>query len=215
MPGLPSADAAHAVIALVRHGATDNNLAHPPLIQGRRLDPPLSAAGQREALRLAAWMAEDLIAGVYASPLLRARQTAEAVARPRGLRVAVVEPLTEADVGRWEGRTWQDVQASEPEAFERFQADPARWPYAGGESLVDVAARAVPALQRIAAAHVGQAVVVVAHNVVNRALLAAALGLPLAEARKLPQHNGGLSLLRGSAERMAVVTVNSIVHLVE
>lgn len=212
MPALPAPGDA-CVVALIRHGATDNNLAHPPLIQGRRLDPPLSAVGRQEARHLAEWLADAPLAAIYSSPLLRARQTADAVAERRGLPVVQVEAFSEADVGRWEGRTWEDVRDREPEDFLRFQDDPARWPYAGGESMTDVAERAVPALRRIAFEHAGSVVLVVAHNVVNRALLATALGLPLAQARKLPQHNGGLSVLRCVNGALSAVTINSIAHL--
>ena len=66
---------------LVRHGATDNNLHNPPRLQGQRVDLGLSAAGKAQAEQTARFLATRPLAAVFSSPMLRARQTAEAIAR--------------------------------------------------------------------------------------------------------------------------------------
>ena len=88
---------------LVRHGATANNEARPPRLQGRRTDPALSDEGQEQSRETGRLLASQRIEAVYTSPLLRARQTARAIAEPHGLPVEVVDDLIEVDVGRWEG----------------------------------------------------------------------------------------------------------------
>ena len=70
----------NGLLYLIRHGATDNNEANPPRLQGRRTDPGLSKAGLAQAVRTARWLAEQGVDAVYSSPLLRARQTAEQIA---------------------------------------------------------------------------------------------------------------------------------------
>jgi broad specificity phosphatase PhoE len=201
------------IMFLLRHGATDNNVAVPPRLQGRRTDPGLSAEGRRQSAETADCLASWPIRAVYASPLRRAQETAAAIALPHRLAVIACPALTECDVGLWEGLTWQAIAAAHPADHARFIADPAAHPYLGGESLTDVRHRAQPALDALLAEHAGQAIVVVAHNVVNRAYLAGHLGLPLAAARGIAQANCGINVLRRREGQTKLLTVNSQFHL--
>lgn len=201
---------------LVRHGATPNNEAHPPRIQGRRADPPLSAAGQAQARAAAAALAGVRLAAVYSSTLARARETATAIAAPHGLDVETIDALVECDVGQWEGRTWEDVAASEPAEYAAFRRDPARNPYRGGENLEQVLDRVAPTFRALAADRPGQSLAVVAHNIVNRVWLAELLEIPLARARDVVvQHNGGISLVEWRGKRGKVLMLNASFHLAE
>ena len=198
---------------LVRHGSTANNLERPPRLQGQGLDGPLSDVGLEQAQRTGAWLADQPIAAVYSSPMLRARQTAEAIAALHGLGVETVDALTEADVGQWEGRPWTEIERDHPAEYQAFMADAGANPYLGGESLRQVRDRTRPAFERLMSGHVGQLIVVVAHNVVNRTLLADQLSLPLGAYRSIPQHNGGANLLRWRDGAFKLLTLNSVLHL--
>ena len=205
------------LLYLVRHGATAANLARPYKLQGRGVDLPLSELGRAQAERAASALE---IAGirptaVYTSPLSRARETAHFFADPLGLDPVIVPELIEADVGRWEGLTWDETEARDPDVYVRFHDRPGTTPYPGGESFADVALRAAPALARFAAASPGGVLVAVAHNVVNRSVLAEALGLPIDRARGLRQSNGGINVVEYDESGVAtVVTLNARLHLV-
>jgi broad specificity phosphatase PhoE len=95
---------------LVRHGATINNTADPPLLQGCKSDPPLSEAGIAQAEAAARLLSRRPIDVVYCTPLLRSRQTAERIAACHSLFVEEVPQLTECDVGLWEGRSWVEIE---------------------------------------------------------------------------------------------------------
>lgn len=209
-----SSQADRCLMLLVRHGATANNDAHPPRLQGCRSDAELSAAGRRQALQTARHLQRLSFSAAYASPLRRARQTAEILAAPRGLAVTTVAELTECDVGRWEGRTWSEIEREDPEHFAAFIADSAANPYAGGESLDDVRARILPAFEQLLQRHLGQTVLVVGHNVVNRVYLADRLGWPIAKARSIPQSNCGVNLIEYCQAKATVLTINAALHLV-
>ncbi len=211
MPPCPAPDACW--LHLVRHGATDNNRANPPRLQGRRTDPELSDQGQRQAREAGEFLAGVALDAVYSSPLLRARQTAEAIAQRHNLPVELVDELTEVDVGDWEGLDWDEIAQRDPEAYHAFMADAAVNPYRGGENLQTVVDRAAPAFQRLLEAHLGRSIVVVAHNVVNRVCLAQLMGIPIARYRTIPQDNCGLSLIRRRNGRTNVITINGVFHL--
>jgi broad specificity phosphatase PhoE len=198
---------------LVRHGATDNNCAIPPRLQGRRTDPPLSVAGREQARRTGLFLSKHRVDAVYSSPLLRARQTAEAIAEPHGLIVQQVPALTEVDVGVWEGRCWEEIAQSDPEAYHAFMSDPCAHPYLEGENLNSVQLRVAPAFQQLLADNLGRMIVVVAHNVVNRAYLAQLLHMPLGLYRGIPQDNCGLTLLCYRGGQIKPVTINEVFHL--
>jgi broad specificity phosphatase PhoE len=198
---------------LVRHGATANNRADPPRLQGRRTDPPLSDEGLEQARRTGEFLAGYALDAVYSSPLLRARQTAEAIAKPHALCAQIVDDLIEVDVGVWEGRSWVEIEKTDPEAYRAFMADATVNPYLGGENLQTVLARAAPAFEQLMEQNLGRLIAVVAHNVVNRAYLARLIGMPVARYRSIPQDNCGVTLLRYRKGRATVVTINGVYHL--
>lgn len=199
-------------LLLIRHGQTDANAARPPVLQGQG-DYPLNATGRSQAAALAERLAARPIDAVYASPLSRAAETAAAIATPRGLTVEPVADLKEVDVGRWEGLSWDDVLARDAATYGAVMKDAGDTPYPGGESYPQVAARAVPALLRIAGRHGGGAVAVVAHRVVNRCVAATLMGLDLRRSKDLPQDNTALNVLRGDGGRLRLVTLNDVSHL--
>jgi len=200
---------------LIRHGATEHNLAQPPRLQGRRLDAALAPEGRWQAERTAQLLAQARLQAVYTSPLLRARETAQQIALPHQAPVYEVEGLTEIDVGRWEGMDWATIRRQDPQWCELFEADAGRHGYPEGENFQQVQERTVAALGQIAPRHLGQSIAVVAHNVVNRCLLAHVLGIPLAQYRRITQDNCGVSILRFQGEKMKVITLNAVFHLLD
>jgi broad specificity phosphatase PhoE len=210
---MPPCPAPNTWLYLLRHGATLNNEAVPPRIQGCRSDPPLCEAGREQARRAAGFLAGMRIDAVYASPLLRARQTAEAIAAAHELPVDTVAGLTEIDCGQWEGLTWAEVEHRDPAAFQAFAADPVNQPYLGGEDLHSMQQRVVPVIERLMADHAGRSIAVVAHNMVNRCYLAHLLHVPLPRYRSITQDNGGINVLRSTDGHVRAVTINSVWHL--
>ncbi|RMG02873.1 MAG: histidine phosphatase family protein, partial [Planctomycetota bacterium] len=174
---------------LIRHGATANNRAVPPRLQGRRTDPELSPEGRDQATRTARFLENLPISHVFSSPLLRARQTAEHIAGAHGLPVEVLPAITEVDVGIWEGMSWEQVEAQYPEAYRAFMSNAAENPYFDGETMASVRDRVVPAFAELVEQHRGRWIVVVAHNVVNRVYLAHLLDIPIFKYRTIPQDN--------------------------
>ena len=110
-----------------RHGQTAPN--RDGLVLGRA-DPELTEEGHRQAARLAAALAGEPVAAILTSPLVRARQTAEAVGAACGVPVAVDERLVEIDWGTWEGRPAGSLAVAD---VDRWRADEGTAPE--GESL--------------------------------------------------------------------------------
>ncbi|HEY3965462.1 MAG TPA: histidine phosphatase family protein [Planctomycetaceae bacterium] len=198
---------------LVRHGATEANERVPYILQGNGIDLPLSAAGERQAAAVADFLPQFPIRHVYSSGMLRARQTAAKIAMRLDLQPAIAQELHECDVGRWEGLDWGTIRERYPDEHRMFIENPAETPYFGGESYGDVLRRAKPAVERLLAAHIGESIAVVAHNVVNRALLSDLLGLDLKRAPKISQANCCVNLIRARAGKIELVSLNGVFHL--
>jgi ribonuclease H / adenosylcobalamin/alpha-ribazole phosphatase len=153
---------------LVRHGQTHMSV-------GRRYsgrgNPPLTSIGLDQAAAVAARLASSSdITAVVSSPLLRARQTADAIGEAVGVPVSELDDLTETDFGAWEGLTFAEAAARDPEAHRAWLADPSvRSP--GGESFDEVHERFSLAAQGIVAEHGGTTVVVVSHVTPIKTLL--------------------------------------------
>lgn len=201
------------VLYLIRHGATEANVARPARLQGRRTDPPLARLGVRQAEATRAFLAIRPIDHCYASPLLRAVQTASIVAAPHGLSPVTLEALTECDVGAWEGLDWETIRQRDPEAHRRFHADPAEFGYPDGENFQQVLERVGPAFNGLLERHAGESVLVVAHHVVNRTYLASLLGLSAGQARQVSLDNCGISVVVRQHGRTTVGTLNASFHL--
>lgn len=201
------------VLYLLRHGATEANLAEPYRLQGRKHNPPLARVGVRQAEATRDFLAIRPIDHCYCSPLLRAFQTAAIIAAPHGLSPEPVESLTECDVGRWEGLDWQAIRYLDAESYWKFHSDPAANGYPGGESFQQVFDRAAPSLEALLAKHEGRSILVVAHHIVNRTYLAGLLGLPISKAKQVSLDNCGISMVVRDEKGTAVTTVNAMFHL--
>ena len=149
-----------ATLILVRHGETDWN--RDRRVQGQT-DLPLNETGRAQARALAEQLAGTRVDAVYASDLARARETAELLAAQRGLTVTLDPALREKDFGSWEGLT--DV-----EVLDRFP-DAVRGAWGDAETPDELSARVLAALERIAARHPNEHVVVVTHGGPVRAVL--------------------------------------------
>ena len=199
MPAGATADAGsfrRTVVYLLRHGQTPLN--ESGVLRGLA-DPPLDETGRRQAERLGAALGPRGLAAVVASPLLRARQTAQPVGERAGLEVTVDQCLLDRDYGPWTGISREPVTD--------------RWGWVDGAPGVEprsaVRDRAVPGLTGIARRHPGGTVVVVSHDAVNREVLAA-FDAGLGNPDMIPQDNGCYNTLEWLDGRWAVLGVNEL-----
>jgi broad specificity phosphatase PhoE len=212
----PPCPAPHVCYAyLIRHGATAASAAEPVVMQGRHTDAPLSADGLAQAAETSQFLAGRRLDANYTSPMLRARQTAETIGQPHGLSPQPVEALIEADLGTWEGLSWDEIKSRDPEGYAQFIARPDLLGYGGGENIAQLRDRSLPAINELMRKHLGQVIAIVTHRIVIRACVAELLGLPLSEARRISPSTCGLTLLRAGRDNLELVSYNVLFHLSE
>lgn len=158
-------------VALARHGETPFNA------EGRfqgHLPVPLTERGREQAHELARVAAQREWAALWCSPLARAQETAAIVAEAIGLGPRLDERFAETETGDWTGRSFAEVQAEDPDGFQRFiDADPA-FGFPGGESFAQQAERVAAGLADVRQGPLPA--LVVCHRGVIRLALVAATG---------------------------------------
>jgi probable phosphomutase (TIGR03848 family) len=162
------------LLLLLRHAVTEDTGAR---LSGWTPGLRLSDAGREQAAALAERLAAVPIDALYASPLERCQETAAAVADACGLTIGTLEDVGEVRYGDWTGRELKEL-ARQP-LWKVVQATPSAARFPGGESLFQMQARAVLAVERLREAHPRQTVAVCSHADVIKALTCHYLGMHL------------------------------------
>ncbi len=198
-------------IILVRHGETEWNRVE--RFRGRA-DVPLNATGLAQAEATGRRIAADETpAAVYSSPLSRAVVTAEAIARHFALAVQAHPGLADIDYGQWQGLTPDEARARWPEIVHAWYNAPQTARIPGGETLDDLRARAMAAVNELAARHAGQSIVLVGHTVVNRIILLSVLGLGNERFWRLRQDTCAVNVFEAEGGEFTLVSLNDTCHL--
>ena len=191
-------------VHFIRHAATD---ALGVTLSGRT-NAPLNAMGAAQARALAARLAGVSIDTVYCSPLDRALQTAEPIAKARNLAVETVEPLNEIDMGDWTGARFDDLDHAPEWAFWNAGRSQHRAP--NGESMLEVQARIARWLEQTWRSRGSGAVAAVSHADVIKAALAHALGLCLDHHARLEVSPASISTIVIGSWGLKVDRVNEV-----
>lgn len=199
-------------ILLVRHGQSEGNVLG--VFTGHS-GYPLTDLGHKQAEMTAKYIGGNYcVDAVYSSDLPRAFQTAEHTARVFGLPIVTDCRLREINAGKWENIPFSELSLRFPEAYAVWREDLIHFSADGGESVMDVANRAVDALHAIAAANSGKCVVVVAHATTIRTALWKISGMPKSAMQELSWGgNCAISELCFSDGKLQIKAVNFTNHL--
>ncbi|MEU9292068.1 histidine phosphatase family protein [Streptomyces sp. NPDC048275] len=198
---------AGTTLLLARHGQT---VWHAENRYAGVSDVPLTDEGRAQAEALGRWIAAHPVDAVWTSTLSRAVATAEPACRALGLTAHREPALRECDFGVVEGRTLAEFEAENPARAKAFRTCPVSYPFPEAEDPRTAAARGAAVLRRIASAHPGKRVLVVAHNTLLRLVLCSLLSIPLGEYRRvLPRlGNAAVTELRLADGTAALLSLN-------
>ncbi|MFW9615538.1 histidine phosphatase family protein [Aquabacterium sp.] len=197
-------------LLLIRHGETAWNI--DSRIQGHT-DIPLNDVGRWQAERVALALADEGVDAVFSSDLQRARDTAEAIARTVSRPLQLDAQLRERHFGRLEGLTHGEIHAQWPDDARRWRDRDPHYGPDGGETLSAFYERCVGALRRVAEAHPGQTVVVVAHGGVLDCFYRAATHVALEAPRTWKITNASINRVLYSPEGFSLVAWADTRHL--
>lgn len=197
-------------IYLVRHGQTAWNKEE--IFRGRT-DIPLDETGFKQAELAGKYFKGMVIQGIYSSPLSRAWQTAEGIARVKSLNVQSLEGLIDMSFGNWEGHALQEIERIDPETYRQWREEPHLVRLPGGETLDDVRFRAMASLKEVIEKHPGETLALVSHRVVNKVLICGILGLDNSHFWQIAQDTTAINLIQYKRGRYILSLMNETCHL--
>ena len=195
---------------LVRHGQTAWNKEE--VFRGRA-DIPLNDTGRKEALLTGEYLKRVKVDSLYSSPLSRAVETAEAIARYQGKEVEISDGLIDIDFGRWQGVSHEEVKERYGDLYWQWKHTPHLVRFPGGESLEDVRERALRVIDEIVPDHGDETLLMVSHRVVNKTVLCGLLGLDNSHFWQIGQDTGCINILE-FGEGFTLRRLNDTSHLV-
>ncbi len=197
---------------LIRHGETDFNATG--RIQGW-LDVPLNALGEEQAALVAERFRNKPVAALYSSSLLRALQTAQAIAQVCGVAPQPDPRLREYNMGDWSGLTGEEVAAMMSVTVSNFHEQWAQRELAipNGETAEEVRHRVRDFLRDLLHKHADGNVIAVSHGGTLGALLSEVLGLPISRRHPFRFYNTSITKLAYEHNRWQLVRLNDCCHL--
>ena len=197
-------------IIAIRHGETAWNV--DTRIQGQT-DIGLNDKGHWQARQAAAALAHESIAAIYTSDLSRAHDTARAIAQVQGLTPQTETGLRERAFGIFEKRTWAEIESLWPDDARQWRERVPEWAPADGESLLALRERIQHLTHALAARHVGDQIVLVAHGGVMDILYRLATQQALQAPRTWTLGNANINRLLWSPQGLSLVGWGDARHL--
>lgn len=176
---------------------------------GTPADPPLSPAGREQTARLADWIAREGVDAVYASPLRRARETAQPLARRAGVPLAIEPGVVELDAQSSVYVPLEELKATD---YPRWQELVQRGGLYAGVDLPAFRRNVVRTLEVLIGAHAGDRIAVVCHGGVINAWAGHVLGVEAPFFLDVDYTSVSRFLAASSGER-SVRSINETAHL--
>ena len=196
-------------ILIIRHGETQWNKGE--IFRGRH-DIGLNETGIRQAGYLGKYLAETKLEAVYSSPLKRARDTADPVARNHSLDIGIAPELIDLDYGEWEGKSHQEVKDKYPELYYKWLNAPHLVDFPDGENLERVRGRVKSLLDRLLVKH-SDKLALVSHRVVSKVLVCLMLGLDNSRFWDIKMDLGGITIFDYASGRYRLIRHNDTTYL--
>jgi len=198
-----------AKIILARHGETVWNIEK---IYRGRADVNLDEMGIKQAELLGNYLSNWGLEAIYSSPLRRALDTANIVARYQKIGVQIAEGLIDFDYGEWQALPEQEVKKLYPALLNEWHNNPHKVRMPGGDSLEDVRGRAIEVVNDVLSKYQGS-VLLVSHRVVNKVLICSLLGLDNSHFWNINLDVGGITIFNYVDRRFVLTSHNDTSHL--
>jgi len=200
-----------AELILARHGETVWNVEK---VYRGRTDVNLDEVGIKQAELLGKHLSNWELETIYSSPLRRAIDTANIIARYQKIGVHIAEGLIDFDYGEWQSLPEQRAKRLYPSLHDEWHNNPHKVKMPGGESLEDVKKRAIKVVNDVLSEYQGS-VVLVSHRVVNKVLICFLLGLDNSYFWNIKQDVGGITIFNYVDGRFVLTRHNDTSHLKE
>jgi probable phosphoglycerate mutase len=196
-------------LILIRHGRVDSG--EKRFNEAGRFDQPLGELGREQSHALVSRFEDQEISAIYASELIRTRQTAEPLAKSLGVEIRIHPGLNEVYLGEYEGRSFSRMLQERDEVYMRF-LETRRWSeFPGAEPDDSVRKRVSETMEELAELHPKQRVIAFTHGGIINAALAVVTQSPTLVL--VSPENASVTSIYLRPRPPLVVTVNDTAHL--
>jgi broad specificity phosphatase PhoE len=175
-------------------------------------DLGLSPEGEKQVRALAGYLKLFSLDRAYASDLIRAVDSAQAICQSRSIQPQMLPAFREMNMGDWDGKTWEEIKQKHPELSPYFFYNLKTFRFPGGETWTQFRTRVLKGLKKIVKEDQGKNILLAAHAGVNRIILAQALGLPFRNMFHLDQGYACLNIIEYYGTFSRVTLVNGIYY---
>ena len=193
---------------MIRHGENEWTESHK--LAGRTPGVHLNDYGRLQAEALGQRLAQVKLSAVYASPLERTVETAEAIARPHQLKVKTRSGIIEVDYGEWTGEAIKTLAKKKNWPVIQFYPSGAGFP--AGETMFQMQSRMVQAINKLVGKHPGQIIAVVGHADLIKAAVAHYLGVHFDLFQRIVISTASITTISFTPMGPRIVTVNDTQH---
>lgn len=195
---------------LIRHAV--NDFVKTGRLAGWTPGVHLNQDGEAQAAALGERLAKTSLAAIYASPLERTMETAQAVASHHpDVTIQPLPEVGEVRFGEWQGAKLSNLQREK--LWQTVQVYPSRAQFPGGEAIRQAQARAVDALEMLVLRHPGKRVAVVSHSDVIKLIVAHYIGAHLDFFQRIEISPASITIIHLGADRPYIIRVNDTCHL--
>ncbi len=195
-------------VLLIRHG--DNEWTESHKLAGRTPGVHLNEYGRQQAEALGKRLVEAKLSAIYASPLERTLETAQAIAQHHNLEVQIRPGIIEVDYGEWTGEPLKKL--SKTKAWPMIQFYPSGAYFPKGETMFGMQTRCVQEINLLAANHLGETIAVVGHADLIKAAVAHYLGIHFDLFQRLVISTGSITAISFTPMGPRVLMVNDTSH---
>lgn len=173
-------------------------------------DPELSVEGHDQSIRLAKYLATEKIAAIYSSPMKRAVQTAEPLAKVINLPIEIIDEVAEFDRLSNEYIPIEELRAANDERWHKLVAG--EWE-SESDTFEEFRDRVVTSIEKLISQHASQRIVVACHGGVINQYLAHVLGIATERGFFYPQYTSIHRVIAAQNGLRSLVTLNEVAHL--
>jgi len=177
-------------------------------------DEDLNEHGCQQAQLLSSRLCDKNIDAIYSSPLLRAYNTAVSIGSFHNFDPTILTELTEIDVGDWQEMHRDEISHKWPDLWQLWRTQPWVVKFPNGERLNDVEKRVMPIFHKIAAENIDKQIVVVAHEVLLKLIIANILNASIKIYRRFEIDNASISTLHYENDELRLTALNDVSHIV-
>jgi probable phosphoglycerate mutase len=195
-------------VLFIRHGENEWTKHHK--LAGRAPGVYLNEYGRQQAKALGQRLAKAELSAIYASPLERTMETAQAIVEHHNLEIQPYPDILEVDYGKWTGKKIKKL--SKKKRWPTIQFYPSGASFPGGETMYGMQSRMVQAVHRLVAKHSEQTIAVVGHADLIKAAIAHYLGVHFDLFQRIMISTCSITVVNFTPMGPRVLTVNDTNH---